>query len=130
MSERKLHTALFAALLCLAGNFAQAADPAPVTARQLMTQEEQLEQRNKMRAAKTEEERAAVRAENHQRMTERAEAQGKVLTPVNPQGPRTDAPRGPRMGQGNGPGAGRGPGMGPGMGQGMGAGQGAGRGRQ
>ncbi|HOI51676.1 MAG TPA: hypothetical protein PLN02_04820 [Azonexus sp.] len=113
MSERKFRTVLLAALLCLAGNIAQAADPATVNANQLMTQEERVEQRNKMRAAKTEEERAAIRAENHQRMSERAAAQGKVLVPVNPQGPQQ---AGGRRGQG--------PGAGPGAGRGMGAGQG------
>lgn len=110
MSERNFRTALLAVLFCLAGNIAQAADPATVTANQLMTQEERVEQRNKMRAAKTEEERAAVRAENHQRMSERAAAQGKVLVPVNPQGPQQAAGR-----RGQGPGAGRGMGMGAGQ---------------
>ncbi|WP_374323900.1 hypothetical protein [Azonexus sp.] len=113
MSERNFRTVLLAALLCLAGSIAQAADPATVNAEQLMTQQERAEQRNKMRAAKTEEERAAVRAENHVRMSERAEAQGKVLVPVNPQGPQQ---AGGRRGQG--------PGAGPGASRATGGGQG------
>ncbi len=116
MSERNFRTALLAALFCLAGNIVQAAEPATVTANELMTQQERVEQRNKMRAAKTEEERAAVRAENHQRMSERATAQGKVLVPVNPQGPQQAAGR-----------RGQGPGAGPGAGRGMGMGAGQGR---
>ncbi|MFV5214588.1 hypothetical protein ACLIIZ_12775 [Azonexus caeni] len=107
MSERNFRTALLAALLCLASNLAQAADPATVNAEQLMTQEERAEQRNKMRAAKTEEERAAIRADNHQLMSERAAAQGKVLVPVNPQGPQQAGGR-----RGQGPGRGMGAGQG------------------
>ncbi len=43
---------------------------------QLMTPKEREEFRNRMRNAKTQEERERVRAENHERMKQRAQAQG------------------------------------------------------
>jgi len=75
---------------------------------QLMTTQERNEYRARMRAAKTREERERIRAENHERMKERAKEHGVVLP---------DAP--PR----------RGPGMSPGPGMGSGGGMGQGRGR-
>ena len=79
---------------------------------QLMTQQERLEYRNKMRNAKTYQEREQIRLEHHKAMQERAKAQGLTLP---------DMP--PAMGGGMGPGGG---GMGPGGG-GMGPGGGRNR---
>ncbi len=69
-----------------------------VYGRQLMTEQEQLEQRARMRAAKTEEEREQIRAEHHERMQERAQERGLSL------------PDQPMARGGMGPGAGRGAG--------------------
>lgn len=92
-----------------------AADPpvAPTQERaygsQLMTPQERAEHRAKIRAAKTIEEKARIRAEEHALMQQRAEQQGKTL-PENPPVP--------------GAGAGmRGGGTGGGMGAGMGGGR-------
>jgi hypothetical protein len=72
---------------------------------ELMTPQERVEYHNRMRAAKTEQERETLRLEHHQQMQARAKAQGKILPDVPP------ADRGPGMG----PGGGMGPGyMGPG----------------
>ena len=70
---------------------------------QLMTAQERTDYRNKMRAAKTQEERDKLRQEHHDAMQARAKAQGKSL-PAEP----------PPRGSGPGPGAGPGGGMGPG----------------
>jgi hypothetical protein len=70
---------------------------------QLMTNEERLEYRNRMRAAKTIEERAQIRNEHHERMKIRAREQGVTLP---------DEPPYPGGGMGPGPG-----GMGPGGGR-------------
>jgi hypothetical protein len=77
---------------------------------QLMTVQERNEQRNRMRAAKTPEERERVRAEHHEKMKVRAKERGVTLPDQPP------ARRGPGMGPGGG-------GMGPGGG-GMGPGGG------
>ena len=89
-----------------------AADPAVPPAQaeeqiygsQLMTPQERAEQRAKMRAAKTVEEREKIRQEHHDRMKARAKARGITLPDEPPMG-----------GAGMGPG-----GMGPGPGGGMG----------
>jgi len=121
-------SALVSALLLSAG-YALAADPQPakekaqvpkqeqVYGSQLMTQEEQMAYRAKMRATKTTEERDQLRKEHHEQMQERAKARG-VTLPDEP----------PARGGGMGPGGG---GMGPGgggMGPGGGLGPGGGRG--
>ncbi|MCF6203698.1 MAG: hypothetical protein L3J59_08525 [Methylococcaceae bacterium] len=51
---------------------------------QLMTEQERIENRSKMRAAKTAEERELIRSENHNRMKERAKQQGVTLTDEPP----------------------------------------------
>lgn len=76
---------------------------------QLMTQQERNEYRNRMRAAKTLEERERIRNEHHEQMKVRAKERG-VILPDEP----------PARGGGMGPGGG---GMGPGGG-GMGPGGG------
>lgn len=75
---------------------------------QLMTNEERLEYRNRMRAAKTAEERAQIRSEHHERMKVRASEQGITLP---------DEPPYPGGGMGPGPGPGGMGGMGPGGGK-------------
>ena len=74
---------------------------------ELMTQEERNQYQTQMRALQTEEEREAFRIEHHEKMQERARAQGKTL----PDEPLEN--RGPGMGPGTSPGMG--PGMHPGM---------------
>ena len=71
---------------------------------QMMTVQERNEYRNKMRAAKTAQERERIRAEHHERMKVRAKERGMTLPDEPP--------------------VGRGPGMGPGPGGGMGPGGG------
>lgn len=78
---------------------------------QLMTNEERDQYRDKMRAAKTSKERQQVRAEHHERMMERAKAQGMKLP---------DAPPAQSRGMGSG-------GMSPGGSMGPGGGMGSGR---
>ncbi len=78
---------------------------------QLMTPQERDAHRNKMRAAKTGQERERIRAEQHEQMKVRAKERGVTLPDAPPAG------RGPGMGPG--PGGGMGPGgggMGPGGG--------------
>lgn len=71
----------------------------PVFGAQLMTQQELIEHRTKMRNAKTPEEREAVRADHHKAMLERAKEKGVTL-------PETPPPRGMGRGAGVGPGGG------------------------
>lgn len=86
---------------------------------QMMTEQERLEYRARIRAAETDEERARIRNEHHQRMQERAKARGMTL-PDEPPGQGG-------MGMGNGPGGGMGSGGGMRPGGGMGPGGGRGR---
>jgi len=135
MKRTLLHAALLAAMLPAFGAVAYAADqdqdrdrlrdqdrlrtrdPDQVYGSQLMTQEERNAYRNRMRAAKTEQEREQIRNEHHEQMKIRAKEKG-VTLPDEP----------PARGRGMGPGKGMGPGMGPGGGAGgMGPGMGNGR---
>jgi len=84
------------------GNQTQAQDSNTIYGSELMTPQERSEYQNRMRAAKTDQEREQIRLEHHNQMQERAKAQGKTL----PDSPPAD----------------RGPGMGPGGGKGMGPG--------
>jgi hypothetical protein len=81
----------------------------PIYGGQLMTEQERLEYRERMRAASTEQERQQIRLEHHRQMQERARAMGVELP---------DEPSAMRMGQRMGPGQG-GMGRGGGMGGGM-----------
>lgn len=92
-----------ASVVWAADQGAQEQAQAPIYGSQLMNDTERNEYRNKMRAAKTQQERDAIRAEHHNKMKERAKEKGITLP---------DAP----------PPRGMGPGMGPGMGGGMGQG--------
>lgn len=82
---------------------------------ELMTNQERIEQRAKMNAAKTSQAREQVRLEHHEKMQMRAKERG-VTLPENPPVP------GAGMGPQNG-------GMGAGMGAGAGMGSGGGMGR-
>ncbi len=123
MKKRTLMVSALATALYLSAGFALAADQEPAKEKaqtqkqeqiygsQLMTQQERAEQRDRMRAAKTAEEREQIRKEHHERMQERAKERG-VSLPDEP----------PARGSGMGPGSGR-------MGSGGGMGPGGGRGR-
>lgn len=75
---------------------------------QLMTPEERIEHRDKMRSLKTQEEREAFRLEHHEKMLERAKERGVTL-------PETPSARGKRISPKGGMEP-RGSGMGPGGG--------------
>jgi hypothetical protein len=101
------------------GGLPPVADDAPIYGSQMMSEQERLEHRNRLRSAKTLEERERIRTEHHEQMVERARERG-VTLPDEP-------PMRGGMGQGGGgmgPGGG---GMGPGGG-GMGPGGGMGSG--
>jgi len=147
MKRTTLIAALAAALLS-GGAFAQPAgnvptidDDAPIYGSQLMTAQERAEHRDRMRAAKTLEEREQIRAEHHERMQARAKERGVTLpdqppmrrgpgmmmpnTPMDP-GERDRLGPADRMGpRGAGPGGGmgRGAGMAPGPGVSTGGGR-------
>ena len=76
---------------------------------QLMSPQERMEYRSKMRSMKTREEREAFRKEHHKQMMERAKERGVQLP---------DTPPRDGMRRGMGPGGGMGGGMGPGRGMG------------
>jgi hypothetical protein len=92
-----------AAMLLSVG--AATADDSAVYGWQLMTKQERVQYREKMRSLKTRKEREAFRREHHAQMQERARERGVKL----PDQPR---PRGNGMGQGQGQGGGMGPGGG------------------
>lgn len=118
MKTTKLIMTAIALAMGLAAGTGYAADPAPIPNKeviygsQLMTAQERVVFRDRLRAARTAEEREQIRLEHHKAMQERAQGLGKTLP---------DMP--PAMGGGMGPGGG---GMGPGAG-GMGGGGGRNR---
>ena len=133
MKRTAIVPALAAALTLSAGVTLAADQQETIYGSQIMTQQERNEQRAKMRAAKTPEEREQVRKEHHERMQERAKAQGVTLPDQPPAGGGGMGTGGGGMGPGGGGmgpgGGGMGPGgggMGPGGG-GMGPGGGRGR---
>lgn len=85
-------------------------DDAPIFGSQIMSQEERIEHRNRMRSAKTLEEREQIRQEHHQQMLTRAKERGVVL-PDEPPMRRGQGMGGPGMrpGGGMGPAGGLGP---------------------
>jgi len=132
MKKRLLTVSALAVVLSLHAGFALSADPTPVTnnaqtqaqdqiyGSQLMTQQERIEFRAKMQAAKTVEEQKQIRNEHHRAMQERAASRGIAL-------PDQPAAGGRGMGPGGGMGAGGGMGQGGGMGtEGGGMGSGGG----
>lgn len=112
---------LIAALLLSGSAIAAAPAPETIFGSQLMTEQERTVYRARMWAAESEEARAAIRAEHHEQMRARAQAQGLSLPDVPPAA-------GAGMGRGMGPAAGPGRGMGPGPGMGRGMGPGSGMG--
>jgi hypothetical protein len=108
----KRKPAIFAALGCsllLTSSFALAAyqenkqeriqsqEQEHIYGSQMMTGQERNEYRARMHAAKTNEEREQIRMEHHERMSERAKAQGLSM-------PDSSLPRGMGMGKGGGKG--------------------------
>lgn len=131
---------LIAALLLSGSAIAAAPAPETIFGSQLMTEQERTVYRARMWAAESEEARAAIRAEHHEQMRARAQAQGLSLPDAPPaagagmgrgMGPASGPAAGPGRGMGPGPGMGRGmgPGSGMGPGPGMGPGKGLGPGR-
>jgi len=112
---------LLAALLGLSAGLVQAQEQ-PIYGQQLMTEQERIEHRNKMRSFKTEQEREAYRRQHHEKMQHRAMEQGITL-------PDEPMPQGKGMGMGQGKGSGKGMGMGQGKGSGNGMGMGQGKGK-
>lgn len=92
----------------------QTKDQERIYGSELMTEKERNEYRERMRSAKTQQEREKIRSEHHDRMLARAKERG-VTIPDQP----------PAKGAGTGPGGGMGPGAG-GMGPGGGSGKGGG----
>jgi hypothetical protein len=103
MKRGMLFLSTLVSALLLAAGAGLAATPETVQTQeqvygsQLMTQPERMEYRNKMRAAKTYQEREQIRNEHHEQMKVRAKAHG-VTLPDEP----------PTRGGGMGPGGGRG----------------------
>ena len=122
MKRKTLVLSALVSALSLSAGYALAAEPQAakekaqvqtqkqVYGSQLMTQDEQVAYRAKMRATKTTEEREQLRKEHHEQMQERAKARG-VTLPAEP----------PASGGGMGPGGGMGSGGG---GIGLGGGRG------
>ena len=80
---------------------AQSQDQERIYGSQLMTRQERVEYRAKLRAAKTAEERERIRNEHHEQMKERAKARGVTLPDEPPAGGGGMGPGG-GMGQGGG----------------------------
>lgn len=102
-----------------------AADEEPIFGSQLMTEEERIDYRARWRAARTDDERAKLRSDHHERMKDRARERGVTLAE---EPPARGAGMGPGSGSGMGPGPGGGAGPGPGGGAGPGGGGGPGPG--
>lgn len=118
MKRRILITATIATLLSGAafaqqGGLPAIGDDAPIYGAQMMTEQERIEHRNRLRSAKTLEEREQIRNEHHERMVTRARERGITLPEEPPMRGGMGA-----GGAGMGPGGGMGPkgGMGPGGG--------------
>jgi len=84
--KRTLIMSVLAAVLILSSGFAFAAgQDEQIYGSQLMTQQERIEYRTKMRAAKTAQEREQIRNEYHEQLKERAKESG-VTLPDEPPG--------------------------------------------
>lgn len=104
MTKNTVKIVLSAIALGLMTTGAIAADE-PIYGSQLMTNQERMEHRTKMKAAKTTEEREQARLEHHEQMQFRAKERGMAL-------PATPPAQGVGMRQGMGPGSGMGGGPG------------------
>lgn len=100
---QKIRHLLIAAMLGLPIVASAESKAEPIYGRQLMSQQERDQYRQRMRDAQTAQERDRIRKEHHEQMKERAKAQGKTL-PDDP----------PPYGKGKGHGLGHGKGYGPG----------------
>ena len=107
MTRQHTKMVLTAIALGLMASSVSVAAEAPIYGSQLMTRQERIEHRNKLRAAKSVEEREQVRLQHHEQMQLRAKEKGVTLP---------DAP--PAMGGGQGRGMVGMGGMGPGPGRG------------
>lgn len=105
MTTNQMKMGLAAMVLGLMASSMSVAADTPIYGSQLMTKQERIEHRNKLRAAKTVEERDQVRLQHHEQMQLRAKEKGVTLP---------DAPPATGGGQGRGM-VGMG-GMGPGRG--------------
>lgn len=88
MVNHSLVISILTATLFLSTGLATSAEPQQIYGYQLMTQQEMFEFHQRLRNARTPQERAQIRNENHQKMQTRAEAQGFTL----PNTPSTNAP--------------------------------------
>ena len=79
MMKQPLIMSFLAVILFLSAGVTFSADQEQIYGSQLMTQQERLEHRERLRNAKSNEERKRIRKEHHERMKERASAQGKTL---------------------------------------------------
>ena len=104
MLKHKLIISALASILVLSTNTTFAEDQKQVYGSQLMTQQERIEFRTRMRNAKTAEEREQIRNEHHKKMQKKAKEQGLTL-PDNP--PARGKGMGPRGGMGSGGPSGR-----------------------
>ena len=110
-----IKTFCLTALLALPMSSAMAMEEEPIYGSQLMTQHELQLHKQQMQAAKTPEERARIREENHERMRLRAKEKG-INLPENPPAkgghmnqqdrPGSDMGTGSRTGSGMGSGGG------------------------
>ena len=105
MTKNTLKIALSAIALGLMASTASFAADAPIYGSQLMTNQERIEYRNKLQAARTAEGREQIRLQHHEQMQLRAKERGVTLP---------DNPPAKGGGQGRGVGPGGGMGMGPG----------------
>src|SRR3990167_2804393 len=99
MTKNTLKIYLSAIALGLMASTASFAADAPIYGSQLMTNQERIEHRNKLQAAKTAEEREQVRLQHHEQMQLRAKERGVSL-------PDTPPAQGGGQGRGMGPGGG------------------------
>lgn len=83
MKRTLIASALISALYLSTG-LATAAEPQQIYGSQLMTQQEMFEFHNRMRNARTPQEREQIRYEHHQQMQSRAQAQGFSLPYLPP----------------------------------------------
>jgi hypothetical protein len=117
MLKRTLMVSALSTALSLSAGFTWAADPEPakgmmqeqIYGNQIMTEQERMEYRTKMRTAETAEAREQLRKEHHELMKERAKARGVTLPDEMPARGGGMGPSGSGMGPG---GAGPGGGMG------------------
>lgn len=79
----------------------QAADPVQIYGSQLMTEQERIQHRNRMRTASSDEERQKIRMQHHKEMQIRAAEKG-VTLPETPPARGQGMKKGPGQGQGKG----------------------------